>query len=176
MTFEFTHGSTHTMMDLPTLIIHVLFAGFFVWLIFWSLRRGILSLMGKPLNARPCPLFWEEVEAKVLTTEEDEVWQQFHRADLSAKTGIPNRPSGQMRKITNCKVEYSYQGKVYQKTVYNAMAEDDTVHLYCCKGNPEQTKAYVPENNWSKGAGISYLMIGGFLLLIGIVIISVMFF
>lgn len=176
MTFEFTHGHTHTTMDLPTLIIYVLLAGFFVWLIWWSLRRGILSLMGKPLNARPCPLFWEEVEAKVLETEEDEIWHEFHRADLSAKTGIPNRPSGKMKKIRNCKVEYSYQGKVYQKAVYNAMAEDDTVHLYCRRGNPERIKSYVPENNWSKGAGISYLMIGGFLLVIGIVIISVMFF
>ncbi len=171
MTPEFAYGNTHTTMDLPTLIIPVLGVGFYVWLIWWSLRSGILTLMGKPLNARPCPLFWDEVDAKVLATEEDEVWQEFHRADLSAKTGIPNRPSGQMRKITNCKVEYSYQGKVYQKTVYNAIAEDDTVHLYCRRGNPEQTKTYVPENSWSKGAGISQLLIGLLLALMGVITI-----
>ncbi len=169
MTFEFTFGDTHTTMDLGTLIFTVLLAAFLLWLIYWTLSRGIRSLCGKPLNNPPSPIFWAKVTADVLDSKEDEVWHEFLLNDIKGRSGIPNQPRGQMRKVSNFKVEYTYQDKQYQKFVYMKDFSGDAFQLYCLRWNPERTKTYVPTYEWSMGAGITCLLVGVILLLMGII-------
>ncbi len=173
MTFEFTIGNTHTTMDLSTLIILILLVGFFVWLICWCFRQGIRTLQGKPLNSPPSPLFWAKVTADVLDTEEDEVWhgipEAFQTAHKMKKgTSIVNH-DGYMRRVQSCKVSYTYKGQAYTSMIWNPVIRNGKTEIYCYKRKPALTKVYIPDQSWSKGAGISLLFLGGFLLLIGFV-------
>ncbi len=171
MTFEFTFGGTHTTMDLGTLIFYILLVAAYLWLTYWLLSRGIRSLRGKPLNNPPSPIFWAKVTADVLDSKEDEVWHEFLLNDIKGRSGIPNQPRGQMRKVSNFKVEYTYQDKQYQKFVYMKDFSGDAFQLYCLRWNPERTKTYVPTYEWSKAAGVSILFFGVLMVLMGVIVI-----
>ncbi len=158
-------------LDLPSIIMFSLFGVFYLWLVAWSIRRGILTLLKKPVNARPCALFWTKVDAKVLDNTEREVWHEYLLNDIKGRSGIPNRPRGKMRKISNFKVEYTYQDKQYQKFVNIKDLSGDAFQLYCLRWDPERTKTYVPMHEWSKGAGISMLFFGILMILIGVIVI-----
>lgn len=172
MKFEFTFGNTHTTMDLSTLVILVLVIGFFVWLICWSFRQGIRTLQGKPLNNPPSRLFWAKVEAKVLTSEEDEVWhgvpEAFQASNKAKKGTAIVSHAGYMRRVNNCKVSYTYKGQAYTSTIRNPVIRNGKTEIYCYKRKPALTKLYIPNHSWNKGAGISLLFLGGFLLLMGV--------
>ncbi len=175
MTFDITIGNAHSSMNLVELLLAVLLIGGFISLIILSIRRGVLTLLKKPVNARPCALFWTKVDAKVLDNAEGEVWHEFLLNDIKGRSGIPNQPRGQMRKVSNFKVEYTYQDKQYQKFVYIKDFSGDAFELYCLRWNPERTKTYVPTYEWSKGSGISMLFFGILMLLIGVIVICGLF-
>ncbi|MBE6826517.1 MAG: hypothetical protein E7511_06515 [Ruminococcus sp.] len=179
MTFDFTFGNTHTTMELSTLIILAFVVGFFIWLICWSLCRGIRTLQGKPLNSPPSRLFWAKVTADVLDTEEDEIWHGIPEAFQAAhnlKTGASiGSHDGYMRRVQSCKVSYTYKERSYTSTIWNPVIRDGKTEIYCYKRKPALTKVYIPNQSWSKGAGIFMLFFGILMILMGVIAICGIF-
>ena len=175
MTFDFTFGHTHTTMDLGTLIFTVLLAAFLLWLIYWTLSRGIRSLCGKPLNNPPSPIFWAKVTADVVEEDTEDLWHGIPEAfQISHKvkkgTSIVDH-EGYMKRVHICKVAYTYHGERYTSFVQDCAVRNGKAEIYCYRRKPESAKVFHPDQPWSKASGVSMLFFGILMILMGVITI-----
>ncbi len=179
MTFEFEFNHSHTTMDLGTLILLVLLGIAYLWLIYWTLSRGIRSLRGKPLNNPPSPIFWAKVTADVVEEDTEEIWhgipEAFQAAHKAKKgTSIVDH-EGYMKRVQICKVAYTYHGEHYTSFVQDCTVRDGKTEIYCYKRRPASAKVFHPDRPWSKASGISMLFFAACLLLMGVLMICGLF-
>lgn len=179
MTFEFDFNHSHVTMDLGALVLLVFLAVVYLWFTYWLLNRGIRSLRGKALNNPPSPIFWAKVTADVLDTKMDEIWhgvpEAFQVSRDAHKYTTAAVQDGHMQRVQSCKVSYEYKGQSYTSIIWSPVVCGGKTEIYCNKRKPERTKVYTSEQSPSKSAGISLLLLGGFLVLLGFVVICGIF-